>query len=1223
MFELLNEQPALIAEILSFLIEDTQGLAKMRTVSKAWNKAVIPYCLGSRRFLKTCAPPKHKFVQDLVTFNEWAYAGQVYSLRNDHAETFNFLMQDTESADNNDDAWLRTTRFMFLQDYKYSQPDTRYDMPKQVNYSFLKHSAEKFSRYCSTVQTTKSWDEFKATAEKAYADGFFLSVEDLEKSKSEGAKIDLQKGRGRNCMPLILTVTINLDQYTPLQAGSATIVLLKARVNKVDVVPKYGAAERPGLLPFLEFRDLPSIAKESDDSYLYPTFAGYNPVPNDNGSMSCQVPVGLHMGDGLDDLLCELDGTDSYLPIEDLLRKCQEQAVREGVAIADGFVPQDLHKKLMNDIDDVNAKQIVDYHPHSNGIVRDIVHPALYSYVKGVSPQTKSEGEIAALSQDRNVPVEDRVELEDRDYWGRTYEASAKYQWLPTYFSIGDDGSCAINDYINNLVPRSENEALYGSLAQLFSQALPLIESVYGYCRVIKEEQYIRMDDDSEMSYDSVEMESMDEKAVSLRGKEVQVVTKIVDYELGPGETYEGVWHVEGMSHEEIVATAIYFIDRDDDIVGGDILFKRAFHKQEAMYIFSHVAQDRPQAMEEIIDDGLMPLGTVETRQGRLVVFPNSHVHKVSKIENISIEEGGEKQKRRIVVFFLINPERRIVSTREVPVQQEHAGGTMKRKDALEHRLALMKERKYTKQDWNMTDLDGEDGASMLTWTRLILIAAVSFWCQAVVTEERLVPALNVIADRFKIPDDIAGATLMAAGASSPELFSSFVALFITHSAMGMGTIVGSEIFNQLVICAGAVYASKSGELRLDRKIVFREVGFYGLAILLLYIVMQDVREVPMSNEVTDAEDVELEEHIFVSFGGSLMIFAGYIAYVVVCANMKAVVAFSERVSSHSWRRTSYRAIPKVEQADMVEETKDGARDDCNDEDLTIEMIVTKRSDDEDDLLAIDPNTSMEEVVDHEGTVSHRRHVHSTLDSDATLSTIRRKDHQEDQQEHTSLIAFPTNAPEWQILLYFFLLPLRYAMHYTVPDVNVPQQDGALDKTSRAYLATFQCLLWLIMGSYTMVSSLESLATLMNVPDSVVGVTVSAAGTSLPNYIASRIAAEKGLGNQAVSNAFGSNTFNILVGLGLPWTLYTSFVTGFEPYSDLRNDDISESIVILAIVLLVFVVLMAMSDYVLYRWHGHLFAAMYVGYLGLVVFQNWDWDFRIEEEQAAEDDMLT
>lgn len=50
----------------------------------------------------------------------------------------------------------------------------------------------------------------------------------------------------------------------------------------------------------------------------------------------------------------------------------------------------------------------------------------------------------------------------------------------------------------------------------------------------------------------------------------------------------------------------------------------------------------------------------------------------------------------------------------------------------------------------------------------------------------------------------------MAAGASSPELFSSIVALFITHSSLGLGTIVGSEIFNQLIICAGAVFACKS-----------------------------------------------------------------------------------------------------------------------------------------------------------------------------------------------------------------------------------------------------------------------------------------------------------------------------------------------------------------------------------------------------------------------------
>ena len=41
--------------------------------------------------------------------------------------------------------------------------------------------------------------------------------------------------------------------------------------------------------------------------------------------------------------------------------------------------------------------------------------------------------------------------------------------------------------------------------------------------------------------------------------KKLQVLTKIVDYEMKPGQTYNGVWHVEGMSHENIIATGVYF----------------------------------------------------------------------------------------------------------------------------------------------------------------------------------------------------------------------------------------------------------------------------------------------------------------------------------------------------------------------------------------------------------------------------------------------------------------------------------------------------------------------------------------------------------------------------------------------------------------------------------------------------------------------------------------
>lgn len=147
----------------------------------------------------------------------------------------------------------------------------------------------------------------------------------------------------------------------------------------------------------------------------------------------------------------------------------------------------------------------------------------------------------------------------------------------------------------------------------------------------------------------------------------------------------------------------------------------------------------------------------------------------------------------------------------------------------------------------------------------------------------RLVPALNVIADHYKIPNDIVGATLMAAGASSPELLSSFVSLFITHSSLGLGTIVGSEIFNQLIICAGSVFASKTGTLALDQAIATREVSFYALAIGLLYYALQDSR--PLDS------DPDGPNYIFISFGESCLVFSGYLLYVLVCANMDTLVS--------------------------------------------------------------------------------------------------------------------------------------------------------------------------------------------------------------------------------------------------------------------------------------------------------------------------------------------
>lgn len=65
------------------------------------------------------------------------------------------------------------------------------------------------------------------------------------------------------------------------------------------------------------------------------------------------------------------------------------------------------------------------------------------------------------------------------------------------------------------------------------------------------------------------------------------------------------------------------------------------------------------------------------------------------------------------------------------------------------------------------------------------------------------------ISEALNLSDDVAGATFMAAGSSAPELFTSVMDTFIFTSNVGVGTIVGSAVFNILVIIAVSAAASK------------------------------------------------------------------------------------------------------------------------------------------------------------------------------------------------------------------------------------------------------------------------------------------------------------------------------------------------------------------------------------------------------------------------------
>ena len=97
---------------------------------------------------------------------------------------------------------------------------------------------------------------------------------------------------------------------------------------------------------------------------------------------------------------------------------------------------------------------------------------------------------------------------------------------------------------------------------------------------------------------------------------------------------------------------------------------------------------------------------------------------------------------------------------------------------------------------------DGEAGAEARPAGLVVLYLCgclYTFLALAIVCDEFFVPALEEMAERMDLSMDIAGATLMAAGGSAPELFTSAVATF-QETAMGFGTIVGSAVFNVLFL---------------------------------------------------------------------------------------------------------------------------------------------------------------------------------------------------------------------------------------------------------------------------------------------------------------------------------------------------------------------------------------------------------------------------------------
>ncbi|XP_067338524.1 sodium/potassium/calcium exchanger 4 isoform X5 [Channa argus] len=115
--------------------------------------------------------------------------------------------------------------------------------------------------------------------------------------------------------------------------------------------------------------------------------------------------------------------------------------------------------------------------------------------------------------------------------------------------------------------------------------------------------------------------------------------------------------------------------------------------------------------------------------------------------------------------------------------------------------------------------------------------------------------------------------------------------------------------------------------------------------------------------------------------------------------------------------------------------------------------------------------------------------------------------------------------------------PLLLLLFFTIPNCAKPRWEKYF------MLSFILSTIWIAVFSYFMVWMVTVIGYTLGIPDVIMGITFLAAGTSVPDCIASLIVARQGLGDMAVSNTIGSNVFDILVGLGVPWAIQTMFVS--------------------------------------------------------------------------------
>jgi len=415
--------------------------------------------------------------------------------------------------------------------------------------------------------------------------------------------------------------------------------------------------------------------------------------------------------------------------------------------------------------------------------------------------------------------------------------------------------------------------------------------------------------------------------------------------------------------------------------------------------------------------------------------------------------------------------------------------------------------------------------------------------------------ALDQMVNKWNVKPDVAGATFMAAGGSAPELFTSLIGTIVSESDVGFGTIVGSAVFNVLFVIGLCGFAAKE-PIALTWWPLFRDCSYYifGLTILAVFS--------------KTGGKIELWE--------AAVLFLAYIGYCTI-------MYFNPVLEDKFVNRKGDPQQDEVTRMDQVAPIPDTG---------SAGGYGPEPGKQQHHIHVAQPKFNRSQSLSQHGMTPGALAGEPKKDSSPEAPKIEEEGAEDDEDEDDiEAMLFMPDSPVAQVV-WFLSLPIYVPLYYLIPK-----------PTNGCFLYTFGVSLVFIAGfSLFLVYCVEILGEVLGIHVIVMGFTLLAAGTSIPDAVSSVAVARAGEGDMAVSSSIGSNIFDILVGLPIPWMIKIVIVDniiGGEAGSTVNI--LSEYIVLYVLILMCMVLCVILSihylGWVLNRTLGIGMASLYAVFL--------------------------